>query len=289
MAEKHNYDIIVIGAGSGGLSVGLSMAKLGFKVLVAVKSDKDIGGECLNDGCVPSKALIHVSRIVHNAKQAADFGMEVKGKTDIKKAIEYIYSTQEIIREHENAAWLREQGIEVVLGEARFSGPHEITVKSQKYFSNKIVIATGSKPRKLTVPGVELVNYFDNENVFHIKDLPGRMLVIGGGPIGIEIAQAFNRLGSNVTVIEQGKNILDHDEESLTTILLKRLRAEGIEFIFGASIEKFSSLNKAEIKEENRDARSIYFDAVFVGIGRELVLEPLQLSKAGITVKDNKS
>jgi len=103
------YDIIIIGAGSGGLSVGLFMRKAGFKVLMISKSDKDIGGDCLNDGCVPSKALIHVSRIVHEAKVAAHFGLEVTGKTDIKKAINYVYQRQEIIRVHENASWLQDQ------------------------------------------------------------------------------------------------------------------------------------------------------------------------------------
>ena len=114
MIEKI-YDIIVIGAGSGGLSVGLTMNKLGFKVLMIAKTDKEIGGECLNDGCVPSKALIHVSRIVKNAKTATEFGLSITGKTDIKKAIDYVHERQEIIRKHENAKALRERGIDIAL------------------------------------------------------------------------------------------------------------------------------------------------------------------------------
>ncbi len=103
--EKGIYDIIVIGAGSAGLSVGLFMAKAGFNVLMIVKSDKDIGGDCLNEGCVPSKALIHVSKIAYSAKLANEFGLSVTGKVDMKKAINYVYQKQEIIREHENAKW----------------------------------------------------------------------------------------------------------------------------------------------------------------------------------------
>ncbi len=121
-----NYDIIVIGAGSGGLSVGLTMNKLGFKVLMIAKSDKEIGGECLNDGCVPSKALIHVSRIIKNAKTATEFGLSITGKPDIKKAIDYVHERQEIIRKHENAKTFRESGIDVVLGEAKFTGKKEV-------------------------------------------------------------------------------------------------------------------------------------------------------------------
>lgn len=234
MAEK-KYDTIVIGAGSGGLSIGLFMGKAGFKILMIVKSDKEIGGECLNDGCVPSKALIHVSRIVHNAKVAGEFGLNVDGEVDIEKAIGYVYAKQEIIRKHENAKWLEEQGVDLVLGYAKFSGKNEVEVDGKKYTAKKIVLATGSKPRRLKIPGVELVNYFDNENIFHIKHLPGRFLMKGGGPISIELGQAFHMLGSEVTIIDRGNRILSHDDEALAGILLQRLKQEGINFHFNVS------------------------------------------------------
>lgn len=287
MTEK-KYDIIVIGAGSAGLSICLFMAKAGFKTLVVVKSDKDIGGECLNDGCVPSKALIHVSRIVHNARLAGEFGMQVNGKPNIKKAIDYVYNKQEVIRAHENATWLKEQGVDLILGEGKFSGKEEVTVNGKKYSAKKIVLATGSKPRRLKVPGVELVNYFDNENIFHLSDLPARFLMVGGGPISIELGQALNRLGSEVTIIERGDRIIKHDDAGLAEILLQQLKEEGLKFIFDASIEKFTSANEAVIKNKNGQTSTQVFDAVFAGIGRELVLEPLQLSLAGIKTKDDK-
>ncbi len=288
MGKANEYDIIVIGAGSGGLSVGLFMAKLGLKVLMAAKTDRDIGGECLNDGCVPSKALIHVSRIAYNAKLAVEFGLNINGKIDIQNALQYVYSKQEIIREHENARWLHEQGIEVLLGEAKFSGNDEIEVDGRKFRSNKIVLATGSKPRKLRVPGVELIQYFDNENIFHIDHLPDRILVVGGGPIGIEMAQALNRLGSCVTIIDEGSNILLHDDEALTQVLVSKLKYEGIKFYFDVSLQQFTSANEAQIKCDNDEISLLHFDAVFVGIGRELALSTLQLERAGIAVKNNK-
>jgi pyruvate/2-oxoglutarate dehydrogenase complex dihydrolipoamide dehydrogenase (E3) component len=146
MTEKI-YDIIVIGAGSGGLSVGLTMNKLGFKVLMIAKTDKEIGGDCLNDGCVPSKALIHVSRIVKNAKTATAFGVNINGRPDLKKAFDYVHQRQEIIRKHENAEALRESGIAIALGEAKFTGKNEVEVNNTKYIGKNIVIATGSIPR----------------------------------------------------------------------------------------------------------------------------------------------
>lgn len=286
--KERKYDIIVIGAGSAGLSICLFMAKAGFKTLVVVKSDQEIGGECLNDGCVPSKALIHVSRIVHNARLAGEFGMQVNGKPDIKKAIDYVYNKQEVIRVHENAKWLKEQGVDLVLGQGKFSGKDEVTVNAEKYTAKKIVLATGSKPRKLKVPGVELVNYFDNENIFRLNDLPARFLMVGGGPISIELGQALNRLGSEVTIIDRGDRILGNDDEVVAAILLERLKEEGLKFHFNVSIEKFTSANEAVFKNKNGDTFTQAFDAVFAGIGRELVLEPLQLSLAGIETKDEK-
>jgi len=291
MSKKNNSnesDIIVIGAGSGGLSVGLFLAKVGIKVTMIVKSDKDVGGECLNDGCVPSKALIHVARQIRAAREAQSFGIKLSGEVDIQKAIGYVHAQQEIIRKHENAEWLTEQGINVVLGEASFAGKTEVEVNGKVFSAKKIILATGSKPRKLKIEGVEKVNYFDNENIFHISQLPKKLLVVGGGPIGIEIAQAMQRLGSEVTVVEEGNGILTHDHKSLTNILLKRLQDEGIIFHFDVSLQKFSSPIEAVLKKKNGEEFSLSFDAVFVGIGRVLLLEALQLNKAGIEVKDHK-
>jgi pyruvate/2-oxoglutarate dehydrogenase complex dihydrolipoamide dehydrogenase (E3) component len=253
-----------------------------------VKSDRDVGGECLNDGCVPSKALIHVARQLQAARDAQAFGITISGEVDLQKAIGYVHDQQNIIRKHENAAWLSGQGVNVVLGEASFAGRHEVTVNGENYSAKKIVLATGSKPRKLKIEGVELVKYFDNENFFHINQLPKRLLVVGGGPIGIEMAQAMQRLGSEVTVVQKGNGILSHDDETLTNILIKRLQDEGVTFHFDTSLQKFSSSNDALLKNKNGEEFSLSFDAVFVGIGRELILEPLQLEKAGIEVKDHK-
>ena len=287
MAKKE-FDIIVIGAGSGGLSVGLFMNQAGFKVLMVSKSDLDIGGDCLNDGCVPSKAMIHVAKIVHQAKEASRFGLELNGKVDVKKVTSYIHSKQNHIRKHENAQWLRDQNVDVALGFASFTEKREIQVGKEFYTAKKIVIATGSKPAKLKIDGVEKVNYFDNESIFHLDTLPARILCIGGGPIGIEMAQALSRLGTKVTVVHQGKTILEHDDFSVTDILLEQLKKEGIDFLFESEIERFNSATEGVVKLKSGKTKTIEFDAVFVAIGRELSLDPLHLEKAGIAVKDEK-
>ena len=282
------YDVIIIGAGSGGLSVGLFLSKMNFKVLILAKSYKDIGGDCLNDGCVPSKALLHISAIAHSAKMADELGLKVTGKVNIKKAIKYIYDRQEIIREHENASWLKKQGLDVVLGETHFVGRNEVAVNDDVYKGKKIVLATGSQPIKLDVPGVEMVNYYDNKNIFQIDELPERLLIIGGGPIGIEIAQAFSRLGSKVIILNHGTSILEHDDITLTEILSDQLKKEGLEILLETEVEKFTSAKNATLKSPKGNNLEIEFDAVFVGIGRKLLLDTLNLEKAGIKIQDDK-
>lgn len=199
-----------------------------------------------------------------------------------------MYDKQSIIRVHENAAWLREQDIDVALGEAHFTGKNEIEVDRKRCYGKKIVIATGSKPRRLEIPGVEKVRYYDNENIFHIDQLPERLLIVGSGPIGIEIAQAMQRLGSKVTVVSHGDKILEHDDETVTKVLLQELQQEGIEFYFNADIDSFASANEAIIKLKDGTIKDLPLDAVFAGIRRILELVPLQLQNAGIEVKDHK-
>ncbi|MFN2439768.1 MAG: FAD-dependent oxidoreductase, partial [Chitinophagaceae bacterium] len=158
----------------------------------------------------------------------------------------------------------------------------------RRYTGKKIVIATGSKPRKLKVPGFEKVTYYDNESIFHLDNLPQSLLVIGGGPIGIEIGQALNRLGAKVTVVHRGEMILEHDDKAVTEILYQQLKDEGIQFIFNADVDGFPTSNEAIIKLKEDGTKTVAMDAVFVGVGRELNTQNLQLEKAGVEVKDGK-
>lgn len=285
---KHHYDIIVIGAGSGGLGVSLFMAKVGIKTLLIDKTDQDIGGDCLNFGCVPSKALIHVSRVIKQARAAAEFGLQTSGQPDLLKAQTYLRSRQNIIREHENAAFLRTEGLDVVLGEASFHDRRSVKVNDSIYSAKKIVLASGSRPASLSVPGVETVKQYNNESIFDIKTLPKKLLVIGAGPIGMEIAQALHRLGSEVTIVDRNKNILINDDPEITKVLFEQLKAEGIQFVMEAEVAAFVSGNQAIIKRHDGEIKNIAFDVVFVAIGRRFTLGPLNLERAGIAVNNNR-
>ncbi len=276
------YDMIVIGAGSGGLSVALPMHTFGFKVLLIDKSGHAIGGDCLNDGCVPSKALIHAARKVHQARQAAAFGLEVRGEADMGKVAAYVKSRQAIIREHENAQFFREMGLDVALGTAQFVAPDQIGVGGQVYEGKNIVIATGSRPRKLTIPGAERVDYLTNQSIFDLTRLPENLLVIGGGPIGIEMAQAFRRLGAAVTVVHSKAMILDKEAPEIARVLHERLRGEGIRFYLGAEAVAFPDPNHLRVRTGDGPEAILPFDAVLVAIGRELNWEDLELAKGEI-------
>jgi pyruvate/2-oxoglutarate dehydrogenase complex dihydrolipoamide dehydrogenase (E3) component len=284
---QNEYDIIVIGAGSGGLGVSLFMAKTGLKTLLVDKTDKDIGGDCLNYGCVPSKALIHVSRILHRAKEAANFGLQISGAADLLKATEYVKSKQGIIRKHENADFLRQQGIDVVLGQASFHDNHSVKLNEVVYKARKIVLATGSRPAQLHTPGIEKAKQYNNESIFEIADLPKRLLVVGGGPIGVEMGQAMRRLGSEVTIVDQTRNILYHDDPEITDILFEQLKAEDIRFILEAELTGFISSTEAVIKTKDGIIHQ-QFDAVFIAIGRTFELAPLQLERADIRVENDR-
>jgi pyruvate/2-oxoglutarate dehydrogenase complex dihydrolipoamide dehydrogenase (E3) component len=281
MKARH-FDIIVIGAGSAGLSVSLGMLEFGFKVLLVDKSDRRIGGECLNDGCVPSKALLKVAKTIHEARNSKEFGMDVSGEPDFEKVKAYINKVQDTIKAHENADYFSRQGMEVVLGKASFTGENSIQVNGATYRARKIVIATGSRPKTLPVKGAEKVEIHTNETIFDLDTLPRKMLIIGGGPIGIEMAQAFRRLGSEVTVLESGNRILSKEDPSISGILLERLKAEGINFHFNSEVEEFSDANSLSFKDGQGNKSTLNFDLLLMAVGREVNFDELETEKAGI-------
>lgn len=281
------YDIIIIGGGSAGLGA-LGMAQeLGWKPLMIDSDEANIGGDCLNFGCVPSKALIHLAKQFHGARKATDFGLEVKGKADMKKILEYVHTKQAVIRHHESAEYIRSQGIDLEIGVASFVDKNTIQVGSKYFSADHIIVATGSRPRQIPFKGIDQVKVFTNENLFYdMNELPERLLVVGGGPIGCEMAQTFQRFGSQVTIIDRGERILNKEREEYSHILEAQLRKEGVTIINQASLVEFSSASSAKIDIAEKGMMDIQFDAVLMAIGRVLNLEDLQLEKAGIETDD---
>lgn len=287
-----DYDVIAIGGGSAGLGVAISMRRLGLKTALIERNDHRIGGDCLNDGCVPSKALIHVARQVHAARQSARFGLTIGEVIDVKRVMDYVRERQNIIRAHENAPYLGQtEGVDVLLGEARFAGFRELVVRaadgSERTVSAKnIVMCTGSQPQRLIVPGVENVAVHTHQTIFHLTSLPPRWLVVGAGPIGIEMAQAFRRLGSQVTVVGRDARILPKERAEASALLHTRLREEGIEFRLNSEVVAFTDAHVALIRRADEEVSPVDFDAVLVATGRSFDYGRMNLDAAGVRLDE---
>lgn len=285
--QNHKYDLIVIGAGSGGLGAALGMQKLGMDVLLIDRNSQSIGGECLNTGCVPSKALIHIAKQVHQAKLANKLGLEISGPVNIDKVKDYIQKKQATIKAHENVAYLRGKGLDIELGEASFHSRDSITVNGNIFTGLHIIIATGSTPRTISIPGTEDIPIFTNESIFEIDFIPKNFVFIGGGPVSVELGQAFSRLGSKITIIDRGQRILKKEDVKVSNILMNQLEKEDVNFRFNSEVIKVDQ-KKAFLKRNSGKVESIPVDAIFMGIGRRLNFDSLCLEKGGIKTEQGK-
>ena len=223
-------DLCVIGAGSAGLSATSFAAQWGAKVVLVERAK--MGGECLNMGCVPSKALLAAAKVAHAMRSAGAFGIaSVEPQVDFAAVQAHVQSVIAAIAPHDSVERFEGLGATVIRGEARFTGPRELAVATEdgdrRISARRVIIATGSSPAVPPVDGLHNVPFFTNENLFDNTTLPEHLLILGGGPIGIEMAQAHCRLGSKVTVIERSA-CLSKDDTTHAGLLLQRLAAEGV-------------------------------------------------------------
>ncbi|THH40280.1 dihydrolipoyl dehydrogenase family protein [Neolewinella litorea] len=284
----YTHDLIVIGAGSGGLGAAGFGGAIGLKVALIDKTVKDYGGECLNYGCVPSKALLHVAAQFAGARKASRFGLEVSGKADFSRVMTYIHERQDIIRKHESPDYLQQEyGLDCIVGEAMLTGRHEVSVNGKRLTAPRIVLATGSRPRHLAVPGADLVKQYDNESMFsELDELPDHLVIVGGGPNACEIAQAFRRLGSAVTMLNRGDRLLDNDPAAAAAVLESRLRDEGVAIRHHTEIKRFRDAHIAELVTEGVPEGTLTFSHLAVAIGRQVRTAGLGLELAGVYTKD---
>ena len=279
MTQAIKTDLCVIGAGSGGLSVAAGAVQMGANV-VLLEGGK-MGGDCLNYGCVPSKALIAAAKHAHAMTTGAKFGVSpVTPAIDFAKAKEHVFSVIRKIEPHDSVERFEGWGVNVIQEYGTFLSPSEVQAGEVRIRARRFVIATGSSPFVPPIPGLDTVPYETNETIFELRDRPQHLLVIGGGPIGMEMAQAHRRLGCEVTVLE-GLKALGRSHPEHAAVVIEQLRREGIRIFEGAMAERIAG-EKDAITIKTADGMSIEGSDLLVAVGRKPNVERLNLAAAGV-------
>ena len=287
MSESIEADVCVIGAGSGGLTVAAGASQLGAKAVLF--EHRRMGGDCLNYGCVPSKALLAAAKRVRSARENAVFGLTGPPPgVDFTAVMAHVHGVITAIEPNDSQARFEGLGVRVIRAFARFTGRDTLEAGDVRVRARRIVIATGSSPAAPPIPGLAAAPFFTNETIFENRTLPRHLIVIGGGPIGIEMAQAHRLLGAEVTVLEALPRVMPKDDPELVALLAERLRADGVRLRTGVQIRRVDSdgdgiaLTITADSGEERLAGS----HLLVAAGRRPNLTGLDLEKAGIALNE---
>lgn len=280
----NKYDVIVIGGGAGGLTVASGASSLGAKVAL-VEKEKDLGGDCLHVGCVPSKAFIQAAKDIHSARvKASILGLGVTGQVSLNAVNKRVQQSIATIQEHDSDERFISMGINLYKGQGRFTSDHTVEINGTEIYGKRIVIATGSRPFIPVVDGLKEAGYWTNENIFHQDVLPKELLVIGGGPIGLELSQAMARLGSKVTVVERNKTLLNKEDLAVQKVASEILEHE-LNIWVNSDVKevKLENGKKVVLIETNGELTQLIVDEILVAVGRMPNSDRLQLEKAGVT------
>lgn len=286
---SYDYDVIVIGGGAAGLTGSGLGVTLGAKTLM-VEAER-LGGDCTWYGCVPSKAILKAAKIAHTVRKASEDKLLDSGSTTVsfENVIAGVHKVrQEIYHEADRPEIYEEMGVEVAFGHASFVDKHTITITNdqdtRKVSARYFLIATGAKAFVPPIPGIDEVPHLTNETLFELESQPERLAIVGAGPIGCEMAQAFSRLGTKVTVIDMASRILPRDDEELASILHQQLERDGVAFEFNASVKNFSMQHDViEITlEKDEKSSTLSTDAVLMATGRRANVKGLNLDAAGV-------
>ena len=287
-----HYDLVVIGGGTAGLVTAAGSAGIGARVAL-VERDR-MGGECLWTGCVPSKALIAAGRSAAESRNAERYGVH-SGQTEVDfgAAMRWVRDVQQRIAPHDSPERFRALGIDVIQGDARFTGARSVSVDGRTLSAKRVVLATGSSPAVPPIPGLADVPYLTNETIFSLTERPATLLVLGGGPIGLELAQAFTRLGSTVHVFEASPRLLPREDHETAELLGQRLEADGVRLHVGMTAThvergpdgrgiRLTATSNSDSTNGSRETLTLDGDALLVATGRTPRLDGLELARAGV-------
>ena len=279
------YDMAIIGGGSGGLTAARVATVLGANVLLVDK--ERLGGDCLHYGCVPSKSLIHVARIVQKARESASLGlMSANLSVNMAKVSEYVQGVIDRVAEGEK---VYTEGVTVKFGQITFKSATELVLNGEIFTSRNTLIATGSRPVMPRVEGLEEVGYLTNESVFDLMNLPSSIVIVGGGPVGVELSQAFERLGAKVTIIQEQERILPREDPEVSESVARVLSSEGIDIVTNARFVKAGRSGNKKVVTATQGAQLLNFEAdeIVLAVGRQPNIEGLNLEAAGIKYDKN--
>lgn len=278
MAES--YDLAVIGAGSAGLTAAGFATQLGARIALIEKNR--IGGDCTWTGCIPSKTLLKTAKVAHQMRTADRYGLTpVNPKVDLKSVMSRVRNVIDQVYEHESPEALRANGVDVLIGNVRFIDPHTLAVNDTTVTARHVLLTTGAHSLIPPINGLDSVNYLTYETIWEIEVLPAHLLVIGAGPIGCEMAQAFCRLGSKVTLIEGMERLLPRDEPTASKVLAEVFTSEGINLSFNVPVERaWQDKDGIHILGGGQEFTG---DALLVAVGRRPNVDSLALEKAGVT------
>lgn len=267
---RFDNDIVVLGAGSGGLVTSYIGAVVKAKVTLIEKGK--MGGDCLNTGCVPSKALIRSGKLMHNINNSQKYGVQsAQGEVDFAKTMQRVHEVIAKIEPHDSVERYTNLGVNVIEGEGRITSPWTVEVNGKTLTTRNIVIATGGSPFVPPIPGLDKVNYLTSENLWELQTQPEKLVVLGGGPIGSELTQAFHRLGSKVTQVEMAPRIMGREDPDVADMVQQKFEAEGINVMVDTKAVAVEVENGQKILVCERDGETIRveFDEIMVAVGRK--------------------
>ncbi len=285
---RFEYDLGILGGGAAGLTAAAGGAQFGAKTLLIERAEQ-LGGDCLHTGCVPSKTLLRTASLWSQVRRAGDFGLPSLDlpAVELGRVMDRVHSVIATIQKHDSPERFAGLGVDVRFGQARFVDAHTVELDGQRLSARSWILATGSRSMIPPVEGLASLSFWTNENVFHQQTLPQRLLILGGGPIGVEMAQAFQRLGSQVTVVELAEQILGPEDPDMAAILLERMRSEGVTLLTGIRVVKASRENgvfrlhvRSALGEDTE--RILEGEALLVAAGRSPNVEHLDLETAGV-------
>ncbi len=288
--KKFDANLVVIGAGSGGLVSAYIAAAVKAKVVLIEKHK--MGGDCLNTGCVPSKALIKAAKTQHTINKAHELGIENTASTvNFPKVMQRVHRVIDSIEPHDSVERYTKLGVECVQGEATILSPFEVQVNNKVITTKNIIIASGARPFVPPIPGLNNIDYLISDNLWELKEQPKNLLIMGGGPIGCELAQSFQRLGTQVTLVDMAERLMPREDEDVSTYMLERFQQEGINVLLNQQIVSFKKAGNSNnnggiaILKDSQGEKEISFDRVLVAVGRKANTENMGLEKLGIELE----